>query len=42
VRINDDVRRFGDGGTLAGDPTEYGTVYLARGAGGIVMGQIAP
>lgn len=41
VRINDDVHRFGDGGVLAGDPTEYGTVYVARGAGGIVVGKIA-
>jgi hypothetical protein len=40
VRINDDIRRFGDGGLLAGDPTEYGTVYVSRGAGGIVVGKI--
>jgi hypothetical protein len=42
VRINDDVHRFGDGGLVAGDPTEYGTVYVSRGAGGLVMGKIAP
>jgi len=41
VRINDDVHRFGDGGILTGDPTEYGTVYVARAAGGIVMGKPA-
>jgi hypothetical protein len=41
TRINDDVHRFGDGGTLTGDPTEYGTVYVARGGGGIVVGKIA-
>ncbi len=40
VRINDDAHRFGDGGLLAGDPTEYGTVYVARGAGGIIVGRI--
>ncbi|MEO7689592.1 MAG: hypothetical protein ABIS51_09920 [Sphingomonas sp.] len=42
VRINDDVHRFGDGGTLTGDPTEYGTVYVARAAGGIVVGKPTP
>jgi len=41
VRINDDVHRFSEGGPIAGDPTEYGTVYIGRGAGGIVMGKIA-
>jgi len=41
VRINDDVHRFGDGGILTGDPTEYGTVYVARGSGGIVVGRPA-
>ncbi|MBW8882282.1 MAG: hypothetical protein JF615_12920 [Asticcacaulis sp.] len=41
VRINDDAHRFGDGGTLTGDPTEYGTVYVARAAGGIVVGRPA-
>lgn len=41
-RINDDVHRFGDGGTLTGDPTEYGTVYVARAAGGIIVGKPTP
>ena len=41
TRINDDIHRFSDGGLLTGDPMEYGTVYVARGAGGIVMGKIA-
>lgn len=41
VRINDDVHRFNDGGAIAGDPMEYGTVYVARGAGGIVTGRIS-
>ncbi|MGR4863593.1 hypothetical protein [Caulobacter sp. LARHSG274] len=40
VRINDDVHRFSDGGVLAGDPFEYGTVYVARGGGGVVAGKI--
>jgi hypothetical protein len=40
VRINDDIHRFGDGGLIAGDPTEYGTVYISRGAGGLVVGKI--
>ena len=41
VRINDDVHRFADGGTLTGDPTDYGTVYVARAAGGIIVGRPA-
>lgn len=41
VRLNDDTHRFGDGSILTGDPTEYGVVYVARGAGGIVVGRPA-
>ena len=41
VRINDDVHRFGDGGILTGDPTEYGTVYVSRAAGGLIVGRPA-
>jgi len=41
IRINDDVHRFGDGGALTGDPAEFGIVYVARGAGGIVVGRPA-
>lgn len=41
IRINDDVHRFGDGGLLTGDPTEFGTVYVARGAGGVIVGRPA-
>lgn len=39
VLINDDAHRYGDGGGLAGDPNEYGTVYVIRIAGGIVVGR---
>lgn len=39
VLINDDRHRFGDGGGLAGDQSEYGTVYIIRTAGGIVVGR---
>jgi BNR/Asp-box repeat len=42
VRINDDVHRFSDGGGLTGDPTEYGTVYMGRAAGGLIVGKIKP
>ena len=41
ARINDDVHRFGDGGVVTGDPIEYGTVYVSRGAGGIIVGRPA-
>jgi photosystem II stability/assembly factor-like uncharacterized protein len=41
VRINDDIHRFGDGGIVTGDPTEYGTVYVSRAAGGIIVGRPA-
>lgn len=39
VLITDDAHRFGDGSGLAGDPNEYGTVYIIRSAGGIVVGR---
>jgi BNR/Asp-box repeat. len=39
--ITDETHRFGDGNGLAGDPNEYGTVYIIRGAGGIVVGRPA-
>ena len=41
ARINDDVHRFGDGGIVTGDPTEFGTVYVSRGGGGIIVGRPA-
>ena len=41
ARINDEVHRFGDGGIVTGDPTEYGTVYVSRGGGGIIVGRPA-
>lgn len=41
VLINDDAHRYGDGNGLAGDPNEYGTVYIIRAAGGIVVGRPA-
>ena len=41
IRVNDDTYRFGDGGVLTGDPTEFGTVYVARAAGGVVVGRPA-
>ena len=41
IRINDDIHRFGDGGLVAGDPMEFGTVYVSRAAGGIIVGKPA-
>lgn len=42
MRINDDIHRFGDGGIVTGDPLEFGTVYVSRAAGGIVVGRPIP
>lgn len=35
------IHAFNDSGVLAGDPLEYGTVYVSRGSGGIIVGKIA-
>jgi hypothetical protein len=40
TRINDDAHRFGGLSALSADPLEYGTVYIAPGGRGIVMGTI--
>jgi photosystem II stability/assembly factor-like uncharacterized protein len=41
VRINDDRHRFGTLSAMAGDPVEYGTVYIAPMARGILVGRPA-
>ncbi|QUD90332.1 WD40/YVTN/BNR-like repeat-containing protein [Phenylobacterium montanum] len=38
VRINDDAHQFASAGPLAGDPLEYGTVYVGVGGRGVMMG----
>jgi hypothetical protein len=41
TRINDDRHRYGSLGAMAADPLEYGTVYLAPGGRGVIMGRFA-
>lgn len=39
TRIDDDAHRFGFIRAIAGDPQEYGTVYIAPGGRGILVGR---
>ena len=39
TRINDDVHQFGHIDAVAGDPLEYGTVYVAPGGRGVLVGK---
>lgn len=40
VRINDDAHRFGQMRAIAGDPREYGTLYISPDGRGTMMGKV--
>ena len=39
TRINDGAHQFGSISAIAGDPLEYGTVYIVPGGRGIIVGK---
>lgn len=39
IRINDDSHQFGAVEAIAGDPLEYGTIYIAPGGRGVMVGR---
>jgi photosystem II stability/assembly factor-like uncharacterized protein len=39
ARINDDEHQFGWIGEIAGDPRQYGRVYIATGGRGVIVGE---
>ncbi|MDI7774168.1 exo-alpha-sialidase [Asticcacaulis sp. EMRT-3] len=41
VRINDDAHRFGNMRAIAGDPRDYGVVYIAPDGRGVMVGRMA-